>query len=248
MNPILRELIETGRAVSAAGRAVEIHSGISPAEGAVLQELVRAVKPTKSLEVGLAYGMSALYICDALELTADTRHTIIDPNQHDGPWGHAWDDIGLYNLKRAGYEEIIEFLALPSHTALPGLESEHRTIDFAFVDGWHTFDFTLVDFFYIDRMLRVGGIVVFDDANWPSVRKVCRYIVTNRAYSVVPTAAGPPTSWRRRLLGGVLGYLPRALLKPEVVESDAMLGLHGSMIAFRKDADDRRSFSFHRPF
>jgi len=34
-------------------------------------------------------------------------------------------------------------------------------IDFAFVDGWHTFDYTLIDFFYIDKILRSGGLVSF---------------------------------------------------------------------------------------
>jgi len=46
-------------------------------------------------------------------------------------------------------------------------EAQGERIDFAFIDGAHTFDHVLVDFFYIDRMLNVGGIVAFDDVGFP---------------------------------------------------------------------------------
>jgi len=68
---------------------------------------------------------------------------------------------------------------------LPELERSGQRVDFAFIDGWHTFDFTLVDFFFIDRMLKVGSVVAFDDANWLAIRKVCRFVKMNLAYSVL---------------------------------------------------------------
>jgi hypothetical protein len=63
--------------------------------------------------------------------------------------------------------------------ALAEIERSGQRVDFAFIDGWHTFDFALVDFFFIDRISSVGGVVVFDDANWPAIRKVCRFVKTN---------------------------------------------------------------------
>ena len=54
-------------------------------------------------------------------------------------------------------------------------EAQGERIDFAFIDGAHTFDHALVDFFYIDRMLNVGGIVAFDDLGFPCIEKVCRF-------------------------------------------------------------------------
>ena len=69
--------------------------------GAVLQAIVRDVKPSVSLEVGLAYGISALFICDALaELQQPFMHIVIDKYQN-----LHWHGIGLRNLRDAGYEQ-----------------------------------------------------------------------------------------------------------------------------------------------
>lgn len=35
----------------------------------------------------------------------------------------------------------------------------------------------------IDRILRVGGVVVFDDGNYPSIIRLCSFIENNRAYT-----------------------------------------------------------------
>ena len=82
----------------------------------------------------------------------------------------------MANLRRSGYDHIVRLMEEPSYRALPALERSRQRIDFAFIDGWHTFDFTLLDFFFIDRILKVGGVVAFDDADWPAVRKVCRFV------------------------------------------------------------------------
>jgi predicted O-methyltransferase YrrM len=76
-----------------------------------------------------------------------------------------FDGLGLANLDRAGYARLVEFHDEPSYRALPALEAAGQRIEFAFIDGWHTFDYVMVDFFYVDRMLRVGGIVVLDDTS-----------------------------------------------------------------------------------
>ena len=121
-------------------------------------------------------------------------------------------------------------------------------MDFAFIDGWHTFDFALVDFFYVDRLLRPGGVVVLDDTDFPSVWKLCRYIVSNRAYKVIqclpskqlPTARLPV---RMALIGLRSGWRwLRGLAK-----KDGLVP-YSRCVAFRKEADDTRSWDFHRSF
>jgi hypothetical protein len=137
---------------------------------------------------------------------------------------------------------------------LPRLEAEGLRLDLAFIDGWHSFDFTLVDFFYIDRMLRPGGILAIDDSQWPSVRKVCRYLVTNRSYRVVDAFEPedvPPYRRRRWLarIAGMAGPL-RTLLKPEWTLPDPDLGIPigASCLALEKTRDDDRSWDHHREF
>ena len=96
MNTVLAEIIETGLTKTAVDGHdnVKVYSSISLSEGQFLQN-VRELDPTISLEVGLAYGISALFICDALNHREETQHIVIDPNQHGGAWGDNWDGIGI---------------------------------------------------------------------------------------------------------------------------------------------------------
>ncbi len=49
-------------------------------------------------------------------------------------------------------------------------------LDFIFIDGWHTFDYTLIDFFYADKLLRKDGIILIDDALHKGVEKFVKNI------------------------------------------------------------------------
>jgi predicted O-methyltransferase YrrM len=251
MNSVLSEILETGATKTASGSStVKLHSSISASEGQFLQKLVRQLDPTVSLEVGLGYGISALLICDALNPRNGTQHIAIDPNQsgainpnqHNSSVGDSWGGIGVANLRRAGYGEILRLIEAPSYRALAELEGSGQRIDFAFIDGWHTFDFALVDLFFIDRMLNIGGVVAFDDASWPSIRKVCRFVKTNLAYSVWGVdGSDPEPSLKRRFSECLLRRSPfRTLLRPEVIAPDSSIGLVGGCIALRKKADDSR--------
>lgn len=256
MNPVLSEIMKTGRTRTADGHdSVELHSAIFESEGRYLQKLVRQVDPEFSLEVGLAYGVSALFICEAINRREGTRHIVIDPNQHGASRDQGWDGIGMANLKRAGYGDFVSLMEAPSHQVLPELEAAGQRIDFAFIDGWHTFDFTLVDFFYIDRMLKPGGVVAFDNADWSSVRKVCRFIAQNLSYTVLP----PELEWepprKRRILDHVLARVPVGklpfsgrILHPALAAPDIRLGLWGPCIAFRKDGHDSRRWDHFQDF
>lgn len=252
MNPVLQEILRSGLARSDTGELIKVHSAVAFEEGKFLQQIIADRKPVLSLEVGLAFGISALFICEALSGTPNVRHIICDPYQFNG----SWRGSGLRNLKNAGYGELIEFHNQFSHLALPELESRGIKLDFAFVDGSHTFDYVLLDFFYIDRMLRPGGIIAFDDVGWPGVRKVCRFIVTNRIYSVFrcfPEMHNQALRCRKsrilRSLAENSGRL-RRLLSPEFLQTDAELGINPSArcIAFRKDGEDSRDSGFHLAF
>ncbi len=252
MNAVLEELL-TGYISSPSGDVIEVRDAISRQKGDFLQELVHELRPVVSLEVGLAHGVSALFICDALPRMVETRHIVIDPYQErfDVVHPHLQEDgykgVGLHNLVRAGFGDLIEFYDEPSYRVLPRLEEQGRKIDFAFIDGWHTFDYALVDFFYIDRMLSVGGMVVFDDADWPAIRKVIRYVMRNSRYSSRSMNQRDRLSTKRLILDRVVSWSNRGaprdselrkVFKPELVDSDAKLGLWGGCIGLRKEADD----------
>lgn len=171
MNEVLRSILSSGSVATEDGKTRSLHSAISREEGEFLQEMIRSARPQVSLEVGCAYGVSSLYICEALREVNAAKHIIIDPHQHS-----MWEGIGLNNLRRAGYLDIVDFNEAFSYEYLSHLTENHVTIDLAFIDGNHMFDYVLVDFFLIDKLLRPGGIVIMDDLSYPSIRSVCRYV------------------------------------------------------------------------
>jgi predicted O-methyltransferase YrrM len=244
MNDVLRTILATQKVITAVGIQRPLHSNIGEAQGEFLQKLIRAHKPRRSLEIGCAYGISSLYICEALSEVGAEKHIIIDyaqflPHGNFGDPNSGWEGIGLENIKRAGHENLVEFHEARSHECLPTLLKNGTKIDFAFVDGNHTFDYVMVDFFFIDKLLRVGGIIVFDDIGYPSIRKVCRYILTNMRYSAVGPSVIPPKVGVRSVIRSLLSAsLPRTLLKPELIIPDETVGLPASYVALRKEADD----------
>ncbi|CAN5719275.1 hypothetical protein BH20ACI3_BH20ACI3_05710 [soil metagenome] len=255
MNPVLERILKTQKVQSADGEIIDLHSQISPAEGEALGDIILQVKPQSSLEVGLAYGISTLFICEALAKVDAERHIVIDPHQFVIPdddyfrpssqqQKKGWQGIGIRHLKEAGYESMIELHNSPSHHVLPRLLEGGRKVEFAFIDGWHTFDYVMVDFFYIDKLLRVGGVVVFDDTAYPSIRKLCRYIVTNLPYTTFPISGstGPKASAHfKRVISKAsrISHRTGRIVNPEVSWPDAELGLpQGNYIALRKQGDD----------
>jgi predicted O-methyltransferase YrrM len=182
--------------------------GISRSQATALAELVRQEQPSLSLETGFSHGMSTVFICSALG--AGSRHIVIDPYQRT-----LFRGAGLRNVVDAGFGEIIDFREESSHTALPALEAERITIDFAFIDSSHEFDLTMIELFYIDRMLKPGGLVVLDDTPLRNVRQVVRYAVAAYGYSDLSRPART-RRWRRvarrlrRLARGLLA-IPQAL-------------------------------------
>ena len=119
-------------------------------------------------------------------------------------------------LKRAGFWDMIEFHELPSYLCLPELERRGVKIDFAFIDGNHTFDYVLVDLFLIDKLLNVNGIIVLDDANYASVKKVCRYALTNLPYVV--SGPAPSRTWHPALFRLISKTSLRSMTSPPITK------------------------------
>ena len=54
----------------------------------------------------------------------------------------------------------------------------------------------MLDFFYVDHMLEVGGVVGFNDCGWPSVFKVLGFLRTHKKYEEIDV--GIPPSYKGR--------------------------------------------------
>lgn len=246
-----QDIIEAKGFINAEGVFVDLHSAISSPEVQFLQELIGQCRPKRTLEIGCALGISSLAICDFIG--PDAHHTIIDPFQSTD-----WNGYGRYNLSQAGFDNF-ELIEGRSEYELPRLCQQGASFDFVFVDGWHTFDHVLMEFFYINRMLPIGGIVAFDDIALPCLNRLMRYISRYPNYECLGSRGHREnTSYRRWLyaLRSFVGWislplgnrLRGELLHDGAVRSDASIGLNGTMTAFRKTAEDGRGWAWYEPF
>jgi predicted O-methyltransferase YrrM len=175
-NPILRQIYEEGFVEERDGtRRDAFPVSLTRQDGVWQYDIVRETRVQRTLEIGMALGASSLFICQGLVDNGGGHHTAIDPFQEK--W---FDSIGALNVERAGYADMFRLIEQPSFRALPMLMEEDVRFDYVFIDGNHRFEHTLVDFFLAERLLDVGGYVVFHDPWLPAVRKVLAYLFQNR--------------------------------------------------------------------
>jgi predicted O-methyltransferase YrrM len=239
MNPLIKEIYTTGQVKDREGNSIDCFPASIPYEsGSLLYELISQKRPERTLEVGMAYGLSTLFICQALKNNGRGRHTAIDPFQDS-----RWKSIGLLNVERAGLGDIFSFHQLPSYEALPKLHFSREKLDFAFIDGMHLFDFILLDFFYIDRLINIGGHIVFDDIWMPSTRKALSFILRNRSYRLVK-----PSLKNRAPLRMRAAMVTRRFLQNPFEKGLAIKFLPSKVCVLEKLDEDKRYWTHYRSF
>jgi hypothetical protein len=192
---------------------------VNPDEGRMLRDLVAQVRPRRTLEIGMGTGLSGLHLCWGLLRAAPApgtnsgaalgngaadaplgRHTAIDPFQK----GEFWQGIGLALRDQAGATDMFEWIGERDDVVLPRMLAAGEKIEFALIDGDHRFEAAMLDFYYIDKLLPVGGMCVIDDTDWPSVWRVVQFALRHRNYEwvdAVPIDQGPltrPWGWKLR--------------------------------------------------
>ncbi len=85
---------------------------MSAAEGEALRDRVVHEGAAKTVEIGLGYGLSALFVCEGLlaNVGGAARHVAVDPAQ-----ATRFADCGLQVLADAGLAQLVEF-----HPQIPG--------------------------------------------------------------------------------------------------------------------------------
>jgi predicted O-methyltransferase YrrM len=145
-----------------------------PWQGDVIVQSIDETKATQCLELGFHTGSTALYMLHGMS-AREGRVLSIEPNV---------DGIAGFDLiKVAGYASRHEVIQAPSQLALPELIVQRRSFDFAFLDGWKTFDALAVDVYFVARLMRRGGIVMLDDYGLPSVRRAVRLLETHYGFT-----------------------------------------------------------------
>jgi predicted O-methyltransferase YrrM len=177
-------LVENLRRVVVDGKIEKTSSAINGAEGRTILAVLAKYNLRKCVEVGLAHGVSAFYILS----NPDTTLVSIDPYQNS-----QWRGRGVDLIRSFGFSARHKLHELKSYEALPRIlvGKGEGSFDFVFIDGFHTFDYTLVDFFYSNLLLRIGGVIMIDDALHHGVAKCVRYIDSN--YKHFRKLASSPT-------------------------------------------------------
>jgi predicted O-methyltransferase YrrM len=158
-------------------QVVDFHSGIDEEEANMLVQAINDNKPAVTLEIGLAMGSSAICFCETVSKynKQNGRHYAIDPFQYSD-----WRGIGVKIINDSGLNNHFKLLEGKTHEVFNYFLDNKIRLDMAFIDGWHTFDYT-----FVDKILNDGGILAFHDMYALSKQKVLNFILTHRDYEII---------------------------------------------------------------
>jgi predicted O-methyltransferase YrrM len=180
---VIERMIADGKIVARSDNSVHdiFPIAISGAEGMALRNWVVKERAAHTIEIGLAWGIGALHICEGLLMTGKggASHAVIDPFQTTG-----FKSCGLQALDDAGVLSLVSHYAEESQIALPRFVSEDRRFDFAFVDGSHLFDRVFLDLIYLGRLVKPEGIIFADDYQAPAVSRAVSFCLNNLGWTL----------------------------------------------------------------
>lgn len=146
-------------------------------EGDLLFDIIRKNGFAHCLEVGFYTGSTALFMAAAIAEDGHVTSMSIDDE--------ATVAAGLALVAEAGFTDKHTYIAGDSTRVLPAMRADGKAFDFVYMDGWKTLDHLTLEVFLVNEMLKTGGVIVFDDANMPSVRNVIRLMKRYYGYEEI---------------------------------------------------------------
>lgn len=196
---VRERLVASGSVRGADGRSRQLFPvAIDPDEGRALRGWVLREGAQRTLETGLGFAISTLFIFEGLlENGPDGLHVAADPFQFEGLPTHqtTYVGAGLDILKEAGVRDRVEFYDQESQIVLPRLLAEGREFDLAFLDGNHRFEGIFLDLIYSGRLVKPGGVVFVDDLQILAVRRAVTFCVTNLGWKVEDEGTRESHAW-----------------------------------------------------
>ncbi len=143
---------------------------LSVEDGKLLYEHVIKTKPKNCLELGFAHGVSSCYIAAALKQNGAGRLTSVDllSSKMRKP---SIEDL----LHENGLQSLVTVVReVNSYNWYLKREIEKQTrggicqpiFDFCFIDGSKNWTIDGFAFFLVDKLLKEGGSILFDDYGW----------------------------------------------------------------------------------
>lgn len=243
----IQDILTSGKLPISSTVQVSVHSSVVLDEAKDLYQSVKDLSPINTMEIGLAYGLSALTFTQALnDFKSKGKHHAIDPFQEE------FNTVGLKTVQFHGLSEYFVF-----HGQFPEkCQDSLPEVGLAFIDGSHLFDYTILDFMVCDRKLVSGGVIAFHDCSMKSVQKAIRYVLTNRSYEMwAPSNLinwNPPLTlamFFKTVIGKTLRLIPGAnnIFSPELLKPWHEIGRR-NLLFLRKKSQDQRDWRFHTKF
>jgi predicted O-methyltransferase YrrM len=161
--------------IDGAMHEIDSQTGIRMDDGLQIYELVRKLRPQRTLEIGFAYGVSTLYFLAALRANGFGSHVAVDPYEVE-----QWKGIGLMKVKEVKMESSFQFISERSHPAMAKLGDKRLTFGVIFIDGAHLYDIAFADFVLADVLCPKGGYILLHDTWMGSIQRIISFIEKNR--------------------------------------------------------------------
>jgi predicted O-methyltransferase YrrM len=143
---------------------------MSPEQGRIVYDHVRATRPADVLELGTAHGVGAAYLAAALEDNGAGRLTTVDFA------GAAYEPSPESVLARAGVAHRVDVVrAYSSYTWWLKEQVQARSdahgnceprFDFVYLDGAKNWTIDGLAVVLVEKLLRPGGWLLMDDLDW----------------------------------------------------------------------------------
>ncbi len=168
-----------------------MHGWCTPEKATRMMELVKSRKPETFVEVGVYGGRSVLPVVAAMQYVGKGVGYAIDSwevdpavtglEQVNQEWWSQIDLISIMNdfiswMKVAKLQNRYSLIKTTSKLALPLFGK--RSIDLLHIDGNHSEESAYFDATNWLPKVKKGGVIIFDDANWPQTQKAVKYILT----------------------------------------------------------------------
>lgn len=148
------------------------HTALTREEGEFLYKFIKKEKINKTLEIGMGFAVSSIYIMQATEYF----HYAIDPYQNS----EKFKNHGIRNIEKFGLKRKLKFLSQFSALALPELVKKNKQFELILMDGSHKFDDIFVDFYFCDLLLKKNGFILLHDSWSPQIKTLESWIDTNK--------------------------------------------------------------------
>ncbi|MBN1529275.1 MAG: class I SAM-dependent methyltransferase [Thermoleophilaceae bacterium] len=146
---------------------------MTASQGRQVYDHIRSERATSVLELGTAFGASAAYMAAAVAQNGGGRVTTVDRHHFNAGPAPPPEETAA----RLGLEDTIEFVRVDhsSYTWWLKEQIEARTdtggttrpaYDFCYIDGAHDWHVDGLAAVLVERLLKPGAWVLFDDLDW----------------------------------------------------------------------------------